>query len=75
MVILFLFAKIRKGGENRYMEMKEYYRQYREKNADRLRAYQREYRQNNPERVRQWRRNAILNAAHRIQEQEAAGDA
>lgn len=53
------------------MEMKEYYRQYREKNADRLRAYQREYRQNNPERVRQWRRNAILAAAARIQEQEA----
>ena len=56
-------------------EKKEYFRQYQRKNAEKIREYQKMYRRNNPEKVQQWRRNAILAAASRIQEQEAAGSA
>lgn len=50
-------------------EMREYHRNYRKKNADRIRQYQRKYRQTHPEKVQQWRQNAAIKAYFQMLEQ------
>ncbi|MBB2184778.1 hypothetical protein H0486_18135 [Lachnospiraceae bacterium MD1] len=45
---------------------REYYRQYREKNREKLREYQAQYRRKNKAKIRQYQRNFWENRANRL---------